>query len=184
MRFVPVKSLEQQADLCLHRTRQGFFEERTATINRLRGLLAEFGHVLPQRAVEVHRQVPALLEQLPTRAARCIADLLEHVRELEVKIATLEREIELHARHSALARRVQARHGIGWGVTGIALDCYLRMQLVMGARSELQRAARERDPLSCWALAVRERRGYHRACVAVAAKNARVLWALLARAPV
>ena len=68
MRFVPVKSLEQQADLCLHRTRQGFFEERTATINRLRGLLAEFGHVLPQRAVEVHRQVPALLEQLPTRA--------------------------------------------------------------------------------------------------------------------
>ena len=63
-------------------------------------------------------------------------------------------------------------------------DGYLRMLLVMGARSVLQRAARERDPLSCWALAVRERRGYHRACVAVAAKNARVLWALLARAPV
>ena len=52
----------------------------------------------------------------------------------------------------------------------------------MGARSVLQRAARERDPLSRWALAVRERRGYHRACVAVAAKNARVLWAVLAKA--
>ena len=85
MRFVPVKSLEQQADLCLHRVRQGFIEERTATINRLRGLLAEFGHVVPQRAVEVRRQVPALLEQLPSRAARCIADLLEHVRELEAR---------------------------------------------------------------------------------------------------
>jgi transposase len=113
MRFVPVKSLEQQADLCLHRARQGFVEERTSTINCLRGLLAEFGHVLPQRAVEVRRQVPALIEQLPARAARCIADLIEHVRELEAKIAAFEREIETHARHSTLAQRAQARQGIG-----------------------------------------------------------------------
>ncbi len=62
MRFVPVKSLEQQSDLTLHRVRQGFVEERTATLNRLRGLLAEFGHVLPLRAVEVHRRVPQLLD--------------------------------------------------------------------------------------------------------------------------
>ena len=62
-------------------------------------------------------------------------------------------------------------------------DGYLRMLLVMGARSVLQRASRDRDPLSRWALAVRERRGYHRACVAIAAKNARVLWAVLAKAP-
>jgi len=47
MRFVPVKSLEQQALLSLHRVRQGFIVERTATINRLRGLLTEFGIVLP-----------------------------------------------------------------------------------------------------------------------------------------
>jgi len=52
----------------------------------------------------------------------------------------------------------------------------------MGARSVLQRAARETDPLSNWARAVQARRGYHRACVAVAAKNARVTWALLAKA--
>jgi transposase len=224
MRFVPVKSLEQQADLCLHRTRQGFVEERTATINRLRGLLAEFGHVIPQRAVEVRRQVPPLLEQLPARATRCIGDLLQHVRELEAKIAAFEREIELHARHSALAQRAQVRQGVGpitasafvatvgdakdfsngrqfaaWlglvprqystgGKTRLGHitrrgDGYLRMLLVMGARSVLQRASRERDPLSRWALAVRERRGYHRACVAIAAKNARVLWALLSKAP-
>ena len=61
MRFVPVKSLEQQSDLTLHRVRQGFVEERTATLNRLRGLLAEFGQVLPLRAVEVQRRVPQLL---------------------------------------------------------------------------------------------------------------------------
>src|SRR5712691_11548790 len=43
MRFVPVKSAEQQALLVLHRVRQGFIVERTATINRLRGLLCELG---------------------------------------------------------------------------------------------------------------------------------------------
>ena len=53
MRFVPVKSVEQQAALTLHRVRQGFVEERTATINRIRGLIAEFGIVLPQRAASM-----------------------------------------------------------------------------------------------------------------------------------
>jgi transposase len=53
MRFIPVKSLEQQAVLSIHRVRQGFVEERTATINRIRGLLSEFGLVLPQKAIAV-----------------------------------------------------------------------------------------------------------------------------------
>jgi transposase len=69
MRFVPIKTLEQQAVLCLHRVRQGFIEERTATINRLRGLLAEFGVVLPQKTAEVRRRATEWLEQLPPRAA-------------------------------------------------------------------------------------------------------------------
>jgi transposase len=63
-------------------------------------------------------------------------------------------------------------------------DPYLRTLLVMGARTVLQRAVSLTDPLSRWALAVRERRGYHRACIAIAAKNARVAWALLAKEPV
>ena len=49
MRFVPIKSLEQQSQLCVHRVRQAFIEQRTATINRIRGLLSEFGIVLPRR---------------------------------------------------------------------------------------------------------------------------------------
>ena len=60
MHFVPVKSVEQQSVLTLHRVRQGFVEERTATMNRVRGLLAEFGVVLPQRAVELRRRLPAV----------------------------------------------------------------------------------------------------------------------------
>ena len=73
MRFVPVKSVEQQAMLTLHRVRLGFVEERTATINRIRGLLAEFGVVLPQRVVEVRRGAAATLDQLPSLAAACTA---------------------------------------------------------------------------------------------------------------
>ena len=47
MRFVATKSVAQQAALCVHRLRQGLVEERTAMINRLRGLLTEFGIVAP-----------------------------------------------------------------------------------------------------------------------------------------
>lgn len=54
MRFVPVKSAEQQAFLALHRVRQGFVVEKTETVNRLRGLQSEFGVVLAQRSGAVH----------------------------------------------------------------------------------------------------------------------------------
>lgn len=225
MRFVPIKSVEQQSDLSLHRVRQGFIDERTATLNRLRGLLAEFGHVLPLRAVEVRRRLPELPDKLPIRIAVCLRDLLEHATRLEAKALEYEREIKAHVRGNALARRAQTRSGIG-PITASALaatvgnghdfkngrqfcawlglvprqystggktrlghitkrgDSYLRMLLVMGARSVLQSAARLNDPFSRWALAVQQRRGYHRACIAIAAKNARVAWALLAKDPV
>ena len=60
-------------------------------------------------------------------------------------------------------------------------DAYLRTLLMLGARAALQTAAQRSDRLSRWALAVRERRGYHRAIIAIAAKNARILWTLLAK---
>ena len=65
MRFVPVKDVDQQAILCLHRTRQGFIEERTALYNRLRGLISEFGIVLPQKVERLRREIGAHLEALP-----------------------------------------------------------------------------------------------------------------------
>jgi transposase len=90
MRFVPIKTLEQQAVLCLHRVRQGFIEERTATINRLRGLLAEFGFVLPQKAAEVRRRATECLEHLPAHAACAIRDLREHLRALDERVSFLD----------------------------------------------------------------------------------------------
>jgi transposase len=222
MRFVPVKSVEQQALLALHRVRLGFVEERTATINRIRGLLAEFGVVLAQRAIEVRRGATAVLEQLPVLAARALRDLLAHVRVLDERIEEYERELKAHARQDERARRLQQLSGVGpigasaivasvaeghefkngrqfaaWlgltpkqhstgGKTRLGRitahgDPYLRTLLIMGARAMLQTALRRTDRLARWALALRERRGYHRACVAIAAKHARIIWAMLAK---
>jgi transposase len=222
MRFVPVKSVQQQCELSLHRVRQGFVEERTATLNRIRGLIAEFGYVVPNGVEQLRRQVRDVIDQLPVQVARSVRDLLEHAERLRSKAFEYEREIQSTLKHNELARRAHTRPGIG-PITASALvatvgnghdfkngrqfcawlglvprqystggktrlghitkrgDPYLRTLLVMGARSVLQRAYRHSDPLSRWALALQQRRGYHRACVAIAAKNARVAWALLAK---
>lgn len=224
MRFVPLKSVQQQADLGMHRVRQGFVDERTATLNRIRGLIAEFGHVLPNGSEHIRRSVPALIDALPARVAGCVRDLLEHAERLAAKVLQYEREIRMGVRDNELARRAQTRPGIG-PITASALvatvgnghdfkngrqfaawlglvprqystggktrlghitkrgDHYLRSLFVLGARSVMRTAARETDPLSRWAVALQRRRGYHRACVALAAKNARVAWALLAKEP-
>jgi len=60
-------------------------------------------------------------------------------------------------------------------------DAYLRMLLVQGARSVLNTAARHTDRLSLWALSLQARRGMHKALVGIAAKNARIAWALLSK---
>jgi transposase len=120
MRFVPVKTLEQQALLTLHRVRQGFVSERTATINRLRGLLAEFGVVLPLRANTVRQQAAAASEQLPELVRRATAELLDHLRLLDGRIAAHEREIESQARQCEPAQRLMKIRGIG-ATTALAL---------------------------------------------------------------
>jgi transposase len=225
MRFVPMKSVEQQALLALHRVRQGFVVERTAIINRLRGLMSEFGVVLPLRSVSVRRLAAQAAEALPELAHRAIRDLLDQLRVLDERIGAYDKEIEAQARLSELARRLMTIRGIG-ATTALAIvasvgdarefkngrqfaawiglvpgqystggrtrlghiskrgDAYLRNLLVQGARSVLQSAGAHQDRLSRWALEVQARRGYYRALVAIANKNARIAWALLARSQV
>jgi transposase len=116
MRFVTRKSVEQQALLCLHRVRQGLIEERTASLNRLRGLLAEFGQVAPQSAPALYRALSVLLAaedaRLPAMVRRCTQDLREHVRAVEGRIAALDREIAQHAQGDESARRIAAVCGV------------------------------------------------------------------------
>ena len=222
MRFVPVKSAEQQALLVLHRVRQGFIVERTATINRMRGVLCEFGVVLPLRSKTVRRQAAQAAEAVPELARRAIADLLEQLRLLDERIDGYDREIEAQARLSEPAQRLMKIRGIG-ATTALAIvatvgnarefkngrqfaawiglvpgqystggktrlghiskrgDAYLRNLLVQGARSVLHSASGHQDRMSRWILELQPRRGYYRTLVAIANKNARIAWALLAK---
>src|SRR5690242_15981199 len=104
MRFVPVKSAEQQAILALHRVRQGWIEERTATINRIRALLTEFGVVLPNRAQHVRRGACAAAEALPVLARRALEDLRGHLSVLDERIDGYDRELQAQARQSEAAQ--------------------------------------------------------------------------------
>jgi transposase len=113
MRFVPVKDVNQQALLCLHRTRQGFVEERTALYNRLRGLIAEFGIVLPQKVERLRREIGAHLEELPVWVRRCVVDLLAHADCLEDRIEEYDRALGESARQDERSRRLTQLPGIG-----------------------------------------------------------------------
>lgn len=220
MRFVPIKSLEQQSRLMVHRARQGFVEQRTATLNRIRGLLSEFGIVLPLKAATVRRRACECLEDLPGYANTVIGDLLSEVTRLDERIAQYDRHIQAMARDDARAKRLMQLSGVGattatcllamignghefdcgrqfaaWlglapgqyssgGKTRLgritkAGDSYLRSLLVLGARALLAAAKNKTDSVSRWAVALAERRGYWKAVVAIAAKNARMAWAVL-----
>ena len=222
MRFVPVKSIEQQSVLLVHRARQGFIEQRTATLNRIRGLLSEFGVVLPLKAATVRREALLRLEDLPGWTNTVVGDLLSEVSRLDERIAQYDSYIKQQAMRDVAAQRLMRLPGIG-STTATALvgtignghdfrcgrqlsawlglvpgqyssggkqrlghitkagDRYLRMLLILGARAVLVAAKAKTDSISRWAIALADRRGYWRAVVAIAAKNARLCWAVLTK---
>ncbi len=128
MHFVPVKTVEQQAVLSLHRVREMLIGQRTATINQLRGLLTEFGLTAPTGRRALHNTIPALLEDLmkisPTFLVSCIKQQWEHLGELDQRIDNVTTQIEMHARQSDVTRRLQTVPGIG-PITASALEAYV-----------------------------------------------------------
>jgi len=117
MRFVAIKSPEQQAMLALHRTRDLFVKQRTQLVNMIRNLLAEFGIEI-RRGIEQalivarHIAVHGLLE-VPPLAAKVIACLSEQVLDLQSKLRELERELLVWHRSSDVAKRLATIPGIG-----------------------------------------------------------------------
>ncbi|MGH9808609.1 MAG: IS110 family transposase, partial [Terriglobia bacterium] len=77
MRFVSIKTVEQQAALCIHRLRQGLIEERTALINRLRGLLTEFGMVAPLSPEKLRRELACCRDDTDGRLPPLLRPLIE-----------------------------------------------------------------------------------------------------------
>jgi transposase len=197
-------------------------EQRTATLNRIRGLLSELGIVLPLKATTVRREAAQALEDLPGQANLVIGDLLSEVHRLDERIGQYDRQVAQMARDDERARQLMRLTGVGettataliatignahdfssgrqlsaWlglvpgqyssgGKTRLgritkAGDAYLRSLLVLGARALLNAAKGKTDSVSRWAVQLAERRGYWRAVVAIAAKNARMAWAVLRR---
>jgi len=223
MRFVPVKSPEQQAVLAQHRIRQGLITQRTALINQLRGLLSEFGLVIPKGRYQTHDHIPAILEDgengLPPLARELIHGVWQRYRDTCEEVLKADRQLSALARENEQAKRLMTIPGIGEQVATAMVasvdvkqfnngrqlaawlgltprqyttgghirlgritkqgDKYLRMCLVHGARAVVANLREKQDKLSCWIRELIVRRGYKRAIVAVAARNARLIWTLL-----
>jgi transposase len=225
MRFVPMKTVEQQSTLALHRSRQGFVAARTAQSNQLRGLLSEFGIVMPKGISSLQRQMPEILEDaengLPHASRELFARLYAHFKELDRQAHELERQIKGYHRENPASRRLEAIPGLGplsasalaasigdakafrngrqlaaWlglvprqhssggkeQLLGISKrgDTYLRTLLIHGARSVLLSLKRHGDQTDGWLARLAARRNANIAAVALANKNARIIWALLA----
>jgi transposase len=116
MRFVAIKSIEQQAELSLHRARQGFVKSRTAQANQIRGLLAEYGLIVPQGISHITSRVPELIEDasnsLPGLFRILVDGLIEHFKFLNDKITALEQQIRATGK-APVVRQLQTIPGIG-----------------------------------------------------------------------
>jgi transposase len=224
MRFVPIKNAEQQAVLALHRARQGFVRARTAQANQIRGLLGEYGIVIPQGICHISKRLPGILgdgeSDLPGMFRQLLQRLGEHLKELDRQVGELELQIQLwHREHDASHKLAQIpgigpitasalvasigdaksfkngrqlaawlglvprQHSTGGKSTLLGIskrgDTYLRMLLIHGARSVIRVAERKVGYAESWLARLIGRRHPNVAAVALANKNARIVWALL-----
>ncbi len=225
MRFVVQKTVEQQAILSVHRARQGFVKARTAQANQIRGLLSEFGIVIPQGIRAIAKRVPEILEDgdngLPGTMRQLIDRLTGNLKELGRQADELEAQIQVWHRGSEASQKLAEIPGLG-PITASAIiatigdareykngrqlaawlglvprqhssggkqvllgiskrgDTYLRTLLIHGARAVIRFAENKATP-DQWLCGLLARRNKNVAAVALANKNARIIWALLAK---
>ncbi len=117
MHFVPPKTRDQQGMLCVHRLRESLKQERTACINRIRGLLAEFGVVLPQSPAVLRLHLNDVLEDASNDIAgmaRLVLQMAqEHWRELEEHLQWCDERIAAHRKDNEQVQRAAEPRGIG-----------------------------------------------------------------------
>ena len=225
MRFVPIKTTAQQAVLAVHRAREGLVKARTAQGNQIRGVLAEFGIVIPKGLAHIQERMPEILEDadngLPGMMRHLLERLTKRLKELDEGVSTLEQEIQRWHRENEASRKLAAVRGIG-PITASALvatvndgqcfkngrqlaawigivprqhstggrpvllgiskhgDVYLRTLLIHGARAVIRHAEHKSGQTDSWLNKLIARRGKNVAAVALANKNTRIAWALLA----
>jgi transposase len=226
MRFVAPKTIEQQDLQALHRIRSRLIGSRTQLGNQIRGLLAEYGIILPLHLSQLRRHLPPLFSEehplLSVFARELITGLYEELCDIDGRIQSLEQRIRTSFESNDFCQRIAAVEGVGpliatavvaaisdgknfrngrqfaaWlglvprqhssgdkqrmlGITKRG-DPYLRMLLIHGARSVVYRCDAKADNRSRWIAEKKKKLGTTKTCVAVANKNARIIWALLAK---
>ncbi len=117
MRFVDIKSVDQQSVLLLHRERDGLTKERTALINRFRATLAEFGVVIPVGAHRLKHWMASdysmVESELSPIMQRHIQRMQGRLRELEKVISELDQELNSYSKNTEACQRLEAVPGIG-----------------------------------------------------------------------
>ena len=117
MRFVPIKTAEQQAILALHRARQGLVKARTAQANQLRSLLAACGIVVPQGTHVLLRQVPVIIGDtehgLLASVRTLFTRLFAHVKEVDRQVTEVEQQILHWHKSNEQSRKLEKVPGIG-----------------------------------------------------------------------
>ncbi len=226
MHFVPRKSVEQQDLQALHRIRSRLVGSCTQLGNQIRGLLAEYGIILPLHLNQVREQLPIMFSEdhplLTSFSRELFASLYEELCTLDERIQAMETRIQRVFSTNDRCQRIAAIEGVG-PITATAIvaavadasvfrngrqlaawlglvprqhssgdkqrllgitkrgDPYLRTLLIHGARSVVYRASRKTDSRSRWIADKQRSLGTTKTCVAVANKNARIIWALLAK---
>jgi transposase len=117
MRFVAIKSPEQQSILALHRTRDLLVRQRTQLVNMIRAQLAEFGIVLAKGIGHAFKLVERLADgealDIPPMAVKVVIALAHQMRDLQARINALEKELVKWSRANPMARRLETIPGIG-----------------------------------------------------------------------
>lgn len=225
MRFVGIKALWQQDIQTLHRARSRLLQLRNTLSSHTRGLLMEYGIVVPKQLGQLRQALPLILgdatNELSTNMRSLFAGLYEELQRIDKLINDKDKQILAIHRESEVSQRLSRIEGVG-PLTATAFisavgdakmfkrgrDCsawlglvprqystggktilgsiskrgdrYLRTNLIHGARSVISKADNKTDARSRWIQQLKSRVGMNKACVALANKNARILWALMA----
>jgi len=224
MRFVNLKTVEQQDMQTLHRVRSQIIKARTSAINQTRGLLAEYGIIIPKQIQNVGKYLPDILEdaenELTVIARELFNNSYQQLKYYDKQVSFYDKKIENMSKESERCKRITKIEGVGpiiataissilgdakafkngrefsaflglvprqsstggkQNLLGISKrgDTYMRTMLIHGARSVVCKAANKTDARSVWVQNIRQTRGFNKACVALANKNARIIWAML-----
>lgn len=226
MRFVSLKSVEQQDVQMLHRMRERLTKQTTALVNQVRGMLTEYGIVIAKSKAAFRNRLPDILTDynnpLTVKGRGIFHELYNEFMALEQKLVDCEKQVLQEHKINPTCQRLgkvlgigpvtatayyaavgegkefyNGRHFSAWcglvpkqhssggkdNLLGISKrgNAYLRTLFIHGARAILRHCETKTDKLSLWAKALIERRGFNRACVAMANKLARIAWVIAAR---